>query len=319
VIDWAALDREYELPRIITAKDSAAGNSDSWAIRSRAGAARPRLEIELEALAVGDARDAHDAPNALLVDACSALAEYRTSERNDYAKFAFDAENQGTAKPGVTFTTSAAESPYSEDGALCFTATSTRQDNGGWAAIGRRFAQPLDFSGASTLSFWLHGDGGNYAFKVQLRDVNGAWHDMVTRVDFVGWRLCSFPLDDVKLDPGAIAYILYYFNALGGGRTASCLVDDVKAVSAAYYLDTPVLTLAGQDYAFPARLAAGQRRRCRDGRHWQLLNARGQEMASGDLPAAMPPLPPGESMLHLAVKNAGGKDFKLLLRAVKLY
>ncbi|MDD4538958.1 MAG: CIA30 family protein [Lentisphaeria bacterium] len=317
-VDWAALDREYEMPRVVTAKDIADGG-DKWTISSRAGATRPRLEIEIDVQAVGAARDAHDASSARLVDACSALAEYRPSERNDYAKFAFDSENQGTAKPGVTFTTTAAASPYSEDGALCFTATSTRQDNGGWAAVGRRFAQPLDFSGANALSFWLHGDGGNYTFKVQLRDVKGAWHDMVTRVDFTGWRLCSFPLDDLKLDPGAIAYILYYFNSLGGGRTASCLVDDVKAVSAEYYLDTPVLTLAGQDYAFPVRLAGGQRLRCRDGRHWQLLNARGKEMASGDLPAALPPLPPGESLLRLALKKTGGKDFKLLLRAVKIY
>lgn len=316
--DWNALDREYEMTRIITAKDLAAGDN-SWTISSRPGATRPRLEIEIEAQSVGAARDAHDAPDALLVDACSALDEYRASERNNYAKFAFDAENQGTAKPGVTFTTTAAASPYSEDGALCFTATSTRQDNVGWAAVGRRFAKPLDFSGATALSFWLHGDGGNYTFKVQLRDVKGAWHDMVTRVDFTGWRLCSFPLDDVKLDLSAVEYILYYYNSLVGGRTAVCLVDDVKAVSAAYHLDTPVLTLAGQDYVFPARLAAGQRLRCRDGRHWQLLDARGQEMAAGELPTALPPLPPGESLLRLALKDSGGRDFKLLLRAVKIY
>ncbi|HOG51071.1 MAG TPA: CIA30 family protein, partial [Lentisphaeria bacterium] len=241
-------------------------------------------------------------------------------ERNDYAKFAYDSENQGiTAKPGVTFTTAAATSPYSKDGALRFTATSARQDNGGWAAIGRRFAQPMDLSGATALSFWLHGDGGNYSFKVQLRDVKGVWHDMVTRVYFTGWQLCSFPLNDVKLDLSQIEYILYFYNSLASGQTATCLIDDVKAVTALYSLDTPVLTVGGQDYTFPVRLAAGQRLRCRDGQHWQLLDTRGQEMASGDLPTPLPTLPPGPSTLRLAVKDTGDRDFKLLLRAVKVY
>lgn len=317
--DWSALAQEYEMTRLITAKDLAS-NDNSWTIIGRAGATRPRLEIEIEAQTIGAASEAHNAPDARIVDDCAALDEYRASERNDYAKFAYDSENQGiTAKPGVTFTTAAATSPYSKDGALRFTATSARQDNGGWAAIGRRFAQPMDLSGATALSFWLHGDGGNYSFKVQLRDVKGVWHDMVTRVYFTGWQLCSFPLNDVKLDLSAIEYILYFYNSLASGQTATCLIDDVKAVTAAYSLDTPVLTVAGQDYAFPVRLAAGQRLRCRDGRHWQLLDTRGQEMASGDLPTPLPTLPPGPSTLRLAVKDTGDRDFKLLLRAVKVY
>jgi hypothetical protein len=317
-IDWNLLQREYDLPRLLSAKDGENGGA-SWSIHSRPGAVRPRLEIDLEAQSVGSAEDDHAAPSALLVDDCATLAEYNSSERNDYAKFAFDAENQGTAKPGVTFTLSTVASPHSADGALSFTASSTRKDNVGWAAVGRRFATPLDLSAASALSFWLHGDGGNYVFKVQLRDVNGAWHDMVTRVDFSGWRLCSFPLNDVKLDATAVAYILYYYNALGSGQTATCLVDDARGVSASYALDTPVLTLAGKDYVFPAQLTTGQRLRCRDGQHWQLLNQQGRELATGRLPTPLPSLAPGETPVRLTLKNAGDKDYRLLLRTVKVY
>ena len=128
-----------------------------------------------------------------------------------------------------------------------------------WEA-GGRYLQSLDLSKAQALGFWVHGDGKGEAFKLQLRDKSGGWLDMVTHVDFVGWRYQQFDFSGPgKLDRANVAYLLIYYNSIPSKETVTCYVDDVRALPAIAGLRNPVLTIGGKRLAFPAELSTGDR------------------------------------------------------------
>ncbi len=331
-VDWKWLDVDYDMPRVIFKQD---GIDNAWSIWQRdEGGDSPNdqasLSFELQVSATEDIRKSYENPDlAKTLDNCSNPLEYNASEFNDYAKFAFDSENQNTAKSGVAFSIKHVPSDKSTDGALLFEASSKRADSFGWAAIGRRFQTPVDISGAASLTFWLKGDNSGAAFKVQLRDINGKWHDMVTPVTFTGWKFIEFPLDGVKLDPKEIAYILYYYNNLPMGRSiadastegtpVSCVVDDVRFIYNKNTLDTPVFTVNGQSVRFPVSLHAGQTLNCDGEGRWRVSDASRSIVAEGRLESPMPRLKSGRNDALLSFLHGGEDTFRVTVSTIKSF
>ena len=330
-VDWEVLSVDYDVPRIITAED---GKDNVWTIKRRdeRGASpndEAKLEFELEVDSAGTSEAAYNNPASILLDPCSTPEEYQQGGRNNYAQFAFDSENQGTAKPGVTFSVEKVASEKSADGGLLFTATSVRTDTGGWAAIGRRFEQPVDISSAGGIGLWLKGDGSGASFKVQLRDVDGKWHDMVTPVAFDGWQFLEFQLGAAKLDLRRIEYILYYYNGLPASRTidnvatsgrpVGCVVDGVKAMRDSAKLGHPLLTVNGQSVSFPVDLHSGASLICRDQVNWTVRGINGQEVASGKVAGTFPVLKAGANQVKLTFKRKDSEEFRVTVNTMKRY
>ena len=288
-----------------------------------------KLEFGMEVASAGTSINAYTSPASTLLDSCSTPEEYQQGGRNDYAQFAFDSENQGTAKPGVTFSVEKVASERSADGGLLFTATSVRTDTGGWAAIGRRFEQPVDISTAGGIGLWLKGDGSGASFKVQLRDVDGKWHDMVTPVSFNGWQFLEFQLGGAKLDLRRIEYILYYYNGLPASRTidnvattgrpVGCVVDGVKAMRDSAKLGHPVLTINGQSVSFPVDLHSGASLICRDQVNWSVRGINGQEVGSGKVAGTFPVLKAGANEAKLTFKTKDSDEFRVTVSTMKRY
>ncbi|MBT3378169.1 MAG: hypothetical protein HN742_27100 [Lentisphaerae bacterium] len=330
-VDWKVLSSDYDVPRIITTED---GKDNVWTIKRRdEGGASPsdkaRLELELEVVSAGTNEAAYSNPASILLDACSTPEGYQQGGRNNYAQFAFDSENQGTAKPGVTFSVEKVASEKSADGGLRFTATSVRTDTAGWAAIGRRFEQPVDISSASGIGLWLKGDGSGASFKVQLRDVEGKWHDMVTPVSFNDWQFLEFQLAGAKLDLSKIEYILYYYNGLPASRTianvtttgrpVACIVDGVKAMRDSARLNSPVLTINGQSVTFPVDLYSGSSLTCRDQVNWTVHGINGQQVASGKVTNPFPVLKAGANQAKLTFNTKDSGEFRVTVNTMKRY
>jgi hypothetical protein len=255
LVDWSRLAREYTRPR------SLAGTGPSvWQVYVRPEATSAGLELELELAGSLGVPELHARPENVVVENCDEATRFELSAANQYSRYAYDATTQGVpAKPGVSHEL-AVETAVSKTGrALRYTAASQRGDSGGWAAKGRRFDPPLDLSGAKGLGFWLYGDGKGESFKVQLRDVDGKWHDMVTRVDFAGWRYIAFAWDRLQLDPHRIEYVIFYFNGIPGGTAVSCVVDDVRALHSTVRVAAPVLEVNGTSQVLPVELGSGER------------------------------------------------------------
>jgi hypothetical protein len=140
-----------------------------------------------------------------------------------------------------------------------YTATSALDDNSGWSARGRRFAEPLDLTAFRGLGVWVHGDGKGESLKLQFRDTEGAWHDMVRRIDFTGWRYVEFNLEGANLDLGRIEYLIIYYNGIPAGQTVTCRIDDVRALRQTRGIARPELSVAGKTIVFPVELGVGDR------------------------------------------------------------
>lgn len=330
-VDWKYLKDEYELPRTIHAQDGLSNKLNVFRRneQDKSPNDNPKLEIELYVASAGANTQAYADASALVLDSCDNLEHYKASERNDYPKFAFDSENQGTAKPGVTFDTALMKSQYAPNGSLQFNARSARSDTAGWAAIGRRFDKPIDISNGKTLAFWLHGDASGSTFKVQLRDVKGIWHDMTASVSFNGWKYVEFNLAGAKLDLKQVEYILYYYNGLPAGRTidsattegtlVSCAISPVKILSDTSTLDTPTLTINGTSIAFPVKLESGHTLVCEDEVNWIVLDISRKPIAQGKLTTAFPQLKPGPNPAILTFDNMKDETFNARLAIIKHY
>ena len=70
---------------------------------------------------------------------------------------------------------------------------------------------------------------------------------------------------------------------------------------------------------FPVRLLAGQRLVCRDHAAWRVLGANGDEVASGNLSGAFPPLAPGANRIALTFEKEACRDFRVSVKTAKVY
>ncbi|MDX9978870.1 MAG: LamG-like jellyroll fold domain-containing protein [Lentisphaeria bacterium] len=309
-VDWSRLAREYVRPRTLAGSEPAV-----WEVHVRPEAASAGLEVDLELSGNLGIPEWHDRPGNVVVEGCDDPAGFELSAVNQYSRYAYDSSTQGVpAKPGVSHEL-AVETAVSKTGrALRYTATSQRGDNGGWAAKGRRFDPPLDASGAKGLGFWLHGDGKGETFKVQLRDVEGKWHDMNTRVDFTGWRYIAFAWERLQLDPRRIEYLIFYYNSIPGGATVACVVDDVRVLHSTVRIAGPVLEVNGTRVALPVEMGSGDRlfvtpAAC-------VVRSPGEERRVA-LPVALPELKPGRNQVRLLLDLPAGATAQASL--VKTY
>lgn len=310
LVDWSRLGREYTQPRTL------AGNEPhAWELPVRPEAVGAGLEVELELAGNFGIPEWHDRPENPVIEACDDPARFELSEHNQYSRYAYDASIRGApANPGVSQDLLLEPAVSKTGQALRYTASSQRDDNGGWSAKGRRFDPPLDLSDARGLGFWLHGDGKGQIFKAQLRDVEGKWHDMNTRVDFTGWRYVAFGWENLQLDPRRIEYLIFYYNAIPGGTTVSCVVDDVRALHSAIRIDGPVLEVNGTRVVLPVELGSGDRLLVTPSAC--LLRRPGTELTI-PLPTPLPGLRPGPNQVRLQLDLPGGGTARASL--VKVY
>ena len=236
---------------------------------------------------------AYEAPTAITLESF----EVPDQSETQVADFAYNATlHSDGCQAGVSqqLTRSSEIVKFGQTSA-CYTASSTRDDNGGWSVKYRRFKQPLDLSGYAAIGFWLHGDGNGQLFKLQLRDAAGGWQDMYTTVDFNGWRYCQFKLGGPNLkDPTKIDGMNIYYNGIPAGRTVTCYVDEIRALAAPEPLGGVELTIAGQPIRFPVTMNAGDRLRFKSMTDCQLVRASGAvEMVKPE--GAAPRLSPGSN------------------------
>ncbi|MBO4345515.1 MAG: hypothetical protein J5833_07155, partial [Victivallales bacterium] len=325
-VNWKRLEYEYEMPRFITRQD---GIDNVWSImrRDEGGASpndNPRLEFTLDVCDAGHAKS-HSGVEVSVIDDCADVANYLESKRNDYAKFVYDGTSQGTAKPGVTFkAVNAAGMPKHDDmpatrNSISFTATNNGDGNSGWAAIGRRFDKPLDLSKANTLGVWVKGVIGGAVLKMQLRDVNGAWHNMTVTSDRDEWHYTEFDVSNMALDASKVEYILYIYNGLSRGVPTHLDIGGVVVHKSLSRMKDPVLTINDAKVKFPCSLSGGETLRCRDGRTFDVLSANGIVLSSGDIVGAFPTLHAGRNNVKLEFGAIGGPDFKVEAKITKVY
>ena len=258
-VNWALLRDEYEMPRLVTRSD---GQENRWTVICRKGATSATLGVELEVHEVGTAEMAYNSAAALTLEGFDDLSFFAESPDNQFTQFVYDAQHKSLAtKPGVTQQLELSTDLVKMGAASArYTATSTLADHGGWAACGRRYLKPLDLSAYPSIGFWLHGDGKGEVFKLQLRDAAAGWFDMVTVVDFVGWRYVQFDLAAAgKVNLAAVEYLLIYYNGIPAGQTVSCYLDEIRALPAAAALRDPSLTVGGKRLLFPVAMSAGDR------------------------------------------------------------
>ncbi len=317
-IAWEALRYEYELPRVVTALD---GRQNQWDVICRADAPSAQLGIELEVQQIGATGEAYNDPAALTIESFDDLSFFADSPDNEFAKYVYDGEHKGIAnKPGVTheFEPSTEVVKVGESGAR-YTASSTRDDNIGWSARGRHFRDPLDLSAFRGLGFWLHGDARGESFKMQLRDDAGGWQDMVTRVDFSGWRYIEFDLGSPKLNLAKVEYMIMYYNGLPGGQTVTCYVDDVRALPETQGIERPELTVGGRRIVFPVELSVGDRlvfKGVEDFRLYRKLGGEPERMRPEGTP---PVLRPGLNPVTFALGPNSPEQFRIAVSLVKEY
>jgi hypothetical protein len=200
-----------------------------------------------------------------------------------------------------------------------YTATSTREDNGGWSVKGKRFKEPIDLSGFAAIGFWLHGDGGGQSFKLQLRDAEGGWQDMYTRVDFTGWRYCQFDLGAATLkDLAKIEAMNIYYNGIPAGRTVTCHVDEIRVFGPPEPLRDPVLTVAGEPIRFPVAMNAGDRVVFKGEGDCRLRRKSGP--IEPVTPEGSPPrLRPGRNRVVFSLPDSRPGGFRVVVSVVKVY
>ncbi|MBT3375105.1 MAG: hypothetical protein HN742_24040 [Lentisphaerae bacterium] len=319
-VDWSKLQYEYDMPRMITRFD---GRDNSWTsvLRDEGEASpgdRATLDLDIAVERIGATEAVRDDKDAIVIDDCANPAAFLPSEQNDYSRFARDSESVGVAK-GVTREVTAAPGRDRPDGAVLFTARSSRQSDTGWAAIGRKFPEPLDLSKIDSITLWLKGDGCGASFKMQFWDVNGTHHDLVTEVGFVGWQFIQLPVLESAIDWGKIEYVVYYYNNVPAAGKSACVIDEVKAHRLTRAQSVrPVLVVNGRETNMPVAIGRGQILRCREGKRWMLVE-KGQPLSKGEFDSALPALRKGVNTLQLRCDKLKDADCRIAVSCAKVY
>lgn len=248
-IDWSLLRRCDEYPRTICELDD---HQNRWRLACRPEAETAAVEIELKVDRAAGEMEQYNAPDAVTIE------DFEPAEKQH--TFHYDAEpTSAGCLAGVTQRLSRCSGVVKVGkSSACYRATSTLGNPGGWSVKGRRFAAPIDLSGFAAIGFWLHGDAGGESFKFQLHDADGGWQDMVTHVNFNGWRFCRFALGGPHLkNPHKIDAVNIYYNGIPAGKTVTCHVDGIRAMRKAEPLRQPSLIIAGRRITFPVAMDAG--------------------------------------------------------------
>ena len=315
-VDWSRLRTECEPPRTVTALD---GRENRWEVCCRANTRGARLEVDMAVESTGRPETAHAAPSAVRLAEFETLAGFADSPRNRYAAYVQGHGVRGVAaRPGVTHKLARSTAVVKAGTSSArYTATSTVA--GGWCARGKRFDPVLDLSMCTGVGWWIHGDRRGEVLKLQLRDVKGAWYDMVTPIDFAGWRYVEFPLGSAaRLDLTRVEYLIVYYNAIPAGCTVTCHVDAVRGVRRVGTVRNPAVVVNGKQVVFPTALAVGDRLVYR-GEGDAAVYGRGGAPARPVRPQGSPPaLRPGRNVVALDL-DAPSPDFRLAVSLAKVY
>jgi len=318
-VDWRWLRTEYDAPRTIQALD---GRQNAWDLLCRPDGPGVDLQVEIVVERVGRPGAGYEAADALTVEDFEDLARFADSPDNRFAQYVYDSEHRGIpAKPGVTQTLEqSSEVVQVGRFSACFRATSARRDNNGWCARGERFEPPLNLSPYAALGFWIHGDGAGESLKLQLRDLSGAWQDMVTKVDFTGWKYVEFELGSAApIDLSKIEYVLLYYNDIPAGKTVTCYVDGLRAWRAAGALENPTLALANRRIVFPVSLLPGERLVYRGRGDCTRYGREGSLKQRVKPTGGLPPLKPGRNRLVFSLGGESPRDFQVRVLTTKVY
>ncbi len=315
-VDARLLSTEYDDPRTIGALD---GQQNEWDVVA-AGTAALCVDLTVDR---ATAPPGNDRPGQRMVlETGEDAAGFADTPDNQYRRYVFDGEhNQVAAKPGVTVSLDRVGDPVKVgQGSLRLRATSTRNDAAGWCARGRRFAPALNLASYARLGLWVHGDAGGESLKLQLRDVAGAWQDLVTPIDFSGWRRLEFALGDgATLNLAQVEYLIVYYNNLPAGRTVTCYLDQIEVRRDVGGIQRPVFRINGQPLLFPTTLSAGERL-AYDGQGPALVYGRDGRVRERCQPTGQAPaLRPGRNRVRFAFDEHAVGDYRVRLQAVKAY
>jgi hypothetical protein len=317
-IDWPRLRREYEAPRTILAID---GRQNQWDVPCRPEAEHADVEIELRVAEVGEKTAAYDAPSAATLEGFEPPDSGTGADDYHSAAYAYDSEHHDAGCfAGVTQMLSRSSKVVKlGKSSGCYSAISTRDDDAGWSYKSKRFQKPVDLSGFAAVGFWLHGDAGGQVFKLQLRDAAGGWQDMVTRVDFHGWRYCQFALGGPRLnDPSKVEALNVYYNGVPAGKTVRCYVDEIRALRRPEPLRNPALTVAGERILFPIAMHAGDRlvfKAMHDCRLYRASGAVDEVTPQGSAPR----LRGGRNRVAFSLPPQGPRRFRVAVSLAKVY
>jgi len=318
-INWALLRDEYEVPRIVTKLD---GQENTWTTICRKDAKPLPCGVEIDVEQVNASDAAYNSRGTLTLESFDSPEFFADPSGMPPAKAVYDAKSKSvTVKPGVTQTLERATDQVKiGSGAARYTATSTLGDNGGWSVYGRQYREPLDLSKFQALGFWLYGDGKGEAFKLQLRDKSGGWIDMVTHVNFTGWRYQQFDFSGPgNLDRSKIGQLLIYYNGVPANQTVTCVVDDIRAVPTIARLRNPELTVGATRLRIPVEVAAGDRL-VLDGQGQCRYYRKGKSEPERIEPEGGPlTLQPGQNRVGLSFGTDLLPEFRVAVSLVKHY
>jgi len=318
-INWALLRDQYDVPRVVTKID---GKENRWETICRKDAKLVSCGVEIDIEQVSDADAAYNHPEALTLESFDDRGFFTNSRGGRSAKPVYDAKNVfGSLKPGVKHSIARSTSQVKiGQGSARYTATSTLSDNSGWSACGRRFLKPIDLSKAQAIGFWLYGDGKGEAFKLQLRDKARGWLDLVTHVDFAGWRYQQFPLSGPgNLDRANVQSLLLYYNGIPANQTVTCYLDDVRAVPAIEGLKNPQLATGASRLVFPVELSTGDRLVFDGASQCRVYRKVGSEPELIQAQGTLGTLVPGRNPVVLSFGSGAPPHFRAAVSLVKHY
>jgi hypothetical protein len=207
---------------------------------------------------------AYRAADAVVLETFEDLAPYVGDASNQAAQVAVGQGAYAATSPRVTQEFKLAEGGKEGGHCAAYTATNPQAGAGGWSCVGRRLNPPLDLTRHRGVGFWLKGDGKGGKFKLQIRQGANATDHYVNN-DFSDWRYVQLARPDKPqphvVDYAKIDYLLFYFNALPGQTTVTCLIDDIKALARLDegVAENPVLQVGERALTFPTAIGAGER------------------------------------------------------------
>ncbi|MCE5241551.1 hypothetical protein LLH23_24060, partial [bacterium] len=318
-VDWQRLRTEYDAPRTIQALD---GKQNQWTMARRPGVKSAAFQVDLVVERTAGRSGTPEEAKPLVIEGCENATGFADTPDNKYTQYVYDGEVQGVAaKPGVTVKLEPVSNPVKAgQGSLRLSATSTRGDGGGWCARGRRFATPLNLTDYSALGCWVYGDAGGQSLKLQLRDTAGGWQDMVTPVDFTGWKRVEFPLGGrATVNLSQVEYLIVFFNGVPSGRTVSCCLDEIQALRDSGNVSRPAFTVNGKTLTFPVTMGTGERLAYSGSGEATVYGRDGLVRQRCRPEGAAPTLKPGSNQVRFSFDSKSVGDFSLRVQVVKQY
>lgn len=204
--------------------------AQAWTIDVPQGPARVGFQVHARPGPWLHAGPAYHDPRAVVLESFDDLSPYAPGLKSARPVRSIGPKEAGSTSPGVTQRIELSDRDAKE-GRNCaiYSATGGPQADG-WSALGKSFDPPLDLSWHRGIGFWLRGNGQGGQFKLQLGDGHGAT-DYYVANDYSGWRYHQLARPEKDpIDYRRVRSLTFYYNGLPAQTTASCAIDDVKAL-----------------------------------------------------------------------------------------